>query len=164
MYYNIDMIICTFEDKGAGQLRHVTTGAIIVNQERNKILLAKRSSKILNGGKYCLPGGFLSRNETTVQCVLREVKEETGYQGKIISLFRINSNPVRPQEDRQNVDFAYIVEAQEKSDNHDWENTEIKWFNISNLPKPEEFAFDHFETIELYIKYLKQPFTLPIVE
>ena len=40
------------------------------------ILLGKRSMKISNGGKYNLLGGFLGRDETTEQAVLREIKEE----------------------------------------------------------------------------------------
>ncbi len=157
------MINCAFEDGGKASLRHVTIGAIVVNRERTQILLGKRALKISNGGKYNLFGGFLGRDENTEQAILREIKEESGYVGKIISLFRVNESPKRPQEDRQNVDFAYIVEAQEKTGDKDWESTEIKWFDLNNLPPNEEFAFDHRETIDLYIKYLKNPFTLPII-
>ncbi len=61
-----------------------------------------------NGGKFTIPGGFLDRNENIEQGTLRELKEETGYEGKIICLFHINDNPTRPKEDRQNVDFIYM--------------------------------------------------------
>lgn len=157
------MIKCTFEDNGTGLLRHVTMGAIIVNKERTKILLGKRSMKITNGGKYNLPGGFLGRDETTSEAILREVYEETGYEAKIISLFRINDNPNRPQEDRQNVDFAYIVEAGKRIGEKDWESTEVKWFDLDKLPDEKEFAFDHFETITLFIEHLKNPLPLPVI-
>lgn len=157
------MIRCKFEDNGDGLLRHVTMGAIIINKERTKLLLGKRSPKITNGGKYNLPGGFLGRDETTSVAILREIYEETGYKAKIISLFRVNDNPFRPQEDRQNVDFAYIVEAGERVGKKDWESTEIKWFNMNNLPAENEFAFDHYETITLFLKYLKNPHPLPII-
>lgn len=157
------MIKCKFENGNGADLRHVTTGAIVVNRDRTKILLGRRSLKISNGGKYNLPGGFLNRDETTSEAILREVFEETGYKGKIISLFRINDSPKRPQEDRQNVDFAYVIEAEEKTGQQDWESTEIKWFDLDKLPAPEEFAFDHRETIDLYIEYLKNPRSLPII-
>lgn len=157
------MIKCKFEDGGTGDLRHVTMGAIIVNKERTQILLGKRSLKLTNGGKYNLPGGFLGRDETTGEAIVREVLEETGYKGNIISLFRINDRPDRAQEDRQNVDFAYIVEVGEKVADMDWESTEIKWHDLNNLPPAEEFAFDHRETIDLFINYLKNPHTLPII-
>lgn len=157
------MINCTFENGNQTSLRHVTIGALVVNKERTKILLGKRAKKIINPGKYNLLGGFLGRDENTEQAILREIKEESGYAGKIVSLFRITDAPTRPQEDRQNVDFAYIVEAIELIGDKDWENTEIKWFDLNNLPPEEEFAFDHRETIDLFIKYLKTPFPLPII-
>ena len=157
------MINCTFEDGGKATLRHVTVGAIVLNREKNKILLGKRAPHLTNGGKYNLIGGFLDRNETTSQVVLREVLEETGYRAKIISLFRINDSPNRSKEDRQNVDFAFIVEAQNKVGEMDDESTEVKWFNLNDLPREEEFAFDHFETINLYKDCVKSPRPLPII-
>jgi ADP-ribose pyrophosphatase YjhB (NUDIX family) len=157
------MIKCKFEDGGNGDLRHVTMGAIIVNQEKTQILLGKRSLKLTNGGKYNLPGGFLGRDETTSTAILREVLEETGYKARIVALFRINDRPDRPQEDRQNVDFAYIVEVTEKVGGRDWESTEIKWHDLNNLPTTKEFAFDHRETIDLFLNYLKNPHPLPII-
>src|SRR3972149_4724601 len=155
------MINCTFEDGGKATLRHVTVGAIVLNREKNKILLGKRAPRLTNGGKYNLIGGFLDRNETTSQVVLREVLEETGYRAKIISLFRINDSPNRSKEDRQNVDFAFIVEAQNKVGEMDDESSEVKWFDLNDLPREEEFAFDHFETINLYKDYVKSPRPLP---
>lgn len=157
------MINCTFEDGGKASLRHVTVGAIVLNRERNKILLGKRALHLLNGGKYNLIGGYLDRNETTSQVVLREVLEETGYNAKIISLFRINDSPNRPREDRQNVDFAFIVEALDKVGEMDSESTEVKWFNLDSLPAPDEFAFDHYETVQLYKDYIKTNRSLPII-
>ncbi|KKQ24377.1 MAG: Hydrolase, NUDIX family [Candidatus Roizmanbacteria bacterium GW2011_GWC2_37_13] len=157
------MINCTFENGNKALLRHITIGAIVINKEKTKILLGKRSMKISNGGKYNLLGGFLGRDETTEQAVLREIKEESGYSGKIISLFRVNDSPYRAQEDRQNVDFAFIVEAQETIGKEDWESTEIKWFDLNNLPAKEQFAFDHRETIDLFLKFLNTPFPLLII-
>lgn len=157
------MINCTFEDGGKASLRHVTVGAIVLNRERNKILLGKRAPHLLNGGKYNLIGGYLDRNETTSQVVLREVLEETGYNARIIVLFRINDSPNRPREDRQNVDFAFIVEALDKVGEMDNESTEVKWFDLESLPDPDEFAFDHYETVQLYKDYVKTKRPLPII-
>ncbi len=94
--------------------------------------------------------------------MLRELKEETGYEGKIISLFRINDDPGRPRGDNQNVDFVYLVEAQERTGDPDKESSEIKWFDLESLPKEKDFAFDHYENIILYFDYLKKQFNLPI--
>jgi len=149
------MITCQFEDGSKANLRHVTMDAIVIKD--NKLLLTKRTvGKLLEGGKYALPGGHLDRDEDTKQGVLRELKEETGYEGKIISLFRIIDKPDRKGEDRQNVDFVYLIEAGEKTSDPDDEVSEVKWFSLNNLPDENHIAFDHWETIQLYLDKKKK--------
>lgn len=157
------MITCQFEDGGKGSLRHVTVDAIVLNARKDEIFLIKRAPHLSNPNKYALPGGFLDRDETTVQAILREVLEETGYQGKIITLFRVNDNPNRAKENRQNVDFVYLVEAREKTGESDKEVSESGWHKLDKLPSPDDFAFDHYENIELYLKHLKDPLNLPLI-
>jgi len=155
------MITCKFEDGGEALLRHVTVGALVVNDSR-EILLVKRASKH-RFGKYTIPGGFLSRDENAEQATLRELKEETGYDGKILELFRVNDNPNRPKEDRQNVDLLYLVEKVGGEAVLNPEALEIKWFSGESLPPEAEFAFDHRDSIKKYFQYLKEQFKLPII-
>lgn len=156
------MIKCTFENGNEGLLRHVTVGAIVVN-DKNEVLLIKRAPQLINGNLYALPGGFLDRNETAEQGALRELKEEAGYEGKIVKLFQIIDSPSRPKEDRQNVDFKYIVELTggDKKDNN--EVSSIEWVPLNNLPLEDMWAFDHIESIELYKKYMQKSFLLPVI-
>lgn len=158
------MITCTFEDGGKATpgLRHVTIGALVVN-EKNEVLLVKRSALHSRPNTYTIPGGFLGRGETTQEATLRELTEESGYTGEIISLFHINDNPDRPKEDRQNVDFVYAVKITGGSPKHDSEITSVEWFTKENLPGEEVFAFDHRATILKYFAYLENPFALPLV-
>jgi 8-oxo-dGTP diphosphatase len=158
------MIKCQFENGNKACLRHITIGAIILNKTRDEILLVKRAPNLSNPNKYALPGGFLERDEDTATAALREALEETGYKIKIIAPFRINDNPNRPKEDRQNVDFIYLTEATERVKLPDKEISEVKWFKLNNLPREDEFAFDHLENIKLYLTYLKQPFSLPLIK
>lgn len=144
------MITCTFEDGGKGNQRHVVVDAIVI--DKNKILLIKRAAHLTNGGKYAFPGGFLDRDETAEQAVIREVKEETGYDVKVEKLFTILDNPDRPQEDRQNVAFIYVVKPLNQSGTADSEVTEVKWFDLNKLPPEDEFAFDHYQTISEFRK------------
>lgn len=146
------MIKCTFENSNEASLRHVTVGVILLNDAEDQILLVKRALGYLEGGKYCLPGGFLDRDETTQQAAIRESLEETGYRISIIKLFRIKDNPDRSGEDRQNVDFIYIGKAIRKVSNFDKEITNIDWFKFDKLPSPDEVAFDHYDDIKLYLK------------
>ena len=143
------MINCTFENGKKASLRHVVVDAIVVKD--NEILLIKRAAHLINGGKWAIPGGFLDRDETCKQAVLREVKEETGLTGKIVRLVTITDNPRRKNEDRQNVAFVYQIKASGKTNVDPEEVSETKWFDIKNLPKQQDFAFDHFEIINNFM-------------
>jgi len=155
------MITCIFENGNQASLRHVVVHAIV--EMDGKLLLEKRTGDILESGKWGLPSGFLARDETAEEGTLRELKEETGWEGKIISLFRIVTRPDRPHEDRQNVSFVYVVGPLRKTGEPDKESSRVEWIPIEKLIPLKDFAFDHGESIGLYITYRKKPFPLPLL-
>lgn len=155
------MITCNFEDGVKTSLRHVVVHLLV--EKDNKLLLVKRASHLLEGGKWGIPSGFLDRNETASEGALRELLEETGWQGEIISLFRINSNSYRPNDkDRQSVALEFIVKPIKEVSFPDSESSEVKWWPIEELGACN-FAFDHGETIKLYLQYRQNPFVLPVL-
>jgi ADP-ribose pyrophosphatase YjhB (NUDIX family) len=149
------------ENGHEASFRHVTADVIVLNEE-NQILLIKRANNLTNGGKYALPGGFVDRDETVSEAGVREVFEETGYQAEPFLLLRIADNPNRPQEDRQNIAFFYVAKVKGGRKTLNNEVSEISWFSFDNLPDKNLFGFDHFETIQLYLKYLNEKFSLPV--
>lgn len=159
------MITCTFENNNKTSLRHVTVNAIVIKD--NQVLLGKRGT--LNGkpisesGKWGLLGGFFDRDENLTQAVKREVLEESGWEIENLKLFRINDNPNRPKEDRQNVDIIFIASAIKQIKTSDEEVSKLQWFDLNKLPPKEEMAFDHGDNLELYKKYLKEKFPLPVL-
>ena len=159
------MITCTFENSSKASLRHITVNAIIVKD--NQILFGKRDTfngkPILESGKWGLIGGFFDRNENLVQAVKREVLEESGWEINDLKLFRINDNPNRPKEDRQNVDIIFIANAVKQTKTSDEEVSKLQWFDIDKPPAKDEIAFDHGDSVELYKKYFKENFPLPIL-
>lgn len=159
------MIICTFEDGGKAKLRHVVVHAIV--EKYGALLLGKRAGSILESGKWGLPSGFMDRDETAGQCIVRELLEETGWECEVVSLFRINTNPSRPHEDRQNISIEFICKAIQKVGEGDHENSKVEWIPIDNLIPPKSaswrIAFDHGESIQLYLQHRKSPFTLPLL-
>lgn len=155
----MSMINCEFENGNPASLRHVVVDSLVVHE--GKILLVKRTGKLLEGGKWGIVGGFVERDESLKEAAAREIFEETGYEVEGITLLRIIDTPNRPAEDRQNVSFVFFCTAVEKVGAADDESDEQVWFDLSALPPMSEFAFDHFSNIELYLKFLREPFVLP---
>jgi len=62
------------------------TGAII--EQDGKVLLIDRS----DGLGFTIPGGIVRHKETLENCVLREVREETGYEIKLTGLVGVYSS------------------------------------------------------------------------
>jgi len=156
------MIRCTFESNHQALLRHVTVSALVIQDE--KVLFVKRAPHLTEGNKYDLPGGYLDRDETVSLGVAREVLEETGYQVLSTKLFRINDKPDRPKEDKQNVEFIFLVTVGEIIAEHDNESTEVKWFPLRTLPPTEDIAFDHDQTFLWYFRFIKEELPLPIFQ
>lgn len=156
------MMTCTFENGNTtNNLRHVVVHAIV--EKNGLFLLGKRHDSFLEGGKFGLPAGYVERNETLEQAVVRELFEETGWEGEVVCLFRINSNPDRPHEDRQNISIDYIVKPIKQSGKPDWETPEIKWEPIDLQYDFTSLAFDHGESIKLYLEHKVTPKNIPIL-
>ena len=157
------MITCTFEHGGPpARLRHVVVHALV--ERDGALLLVRRAPHLSEGGKWGLPGGFLDRDETLVQGVLRELREETGWTGEVHGLLRVNSRPNRPREDRQNVAFDFVVTALARVGSPDAESTAVEWIPIERLPPLDSLAFDHGESVALYLVTRGRPAPPPIVE
>ena len=156
------MITCTFEDGHTARLRHVVVHAIV--ERGGALLLVRRAPHLSEGGKWGLPGGFLDRDERLVDGVLRELREETGWTGEVRRLFRINSRPDRPREDRQNVAVEFVIEPLARVGTPDSESTAVEWIPIERLPALDSLAFDHGETVRLYLAARDRPERAPILE
>jgi ADP-ribose pyrophosphatase YjhB (NUDIX family) len=163
VHINKSMINCKFEKGHKARLRHVTVDVMVLTPDESEILLVKRAPNITQGDKWDMPGGFLDRDETLYEGVKRELKEETGHEVEDIKVFRINSDPKRAREDRQNVAFVFVAHARKQPIKFDWESTEVKWRKISDLPEEDEFAFDNYESIDMYFNGGHKESSWPII-
>ena len=117
-------------------LRRVTAGAIIRNSS-NQILLQRRS----DDGFWSLPGGGIEANETVLECLKREILEETGWQVKITNLPGIYSNPktqTHTYSDGNMVQFVALVfeaRALKVLQEPDVETLEIRFFDLELMPE-----------------------------
>ena len=153
------MITCTFEDGGRAGLRHVVLHAVVEQDER--LLLVRRAAHLIEGGKWGLPGGFLDRDETLAAGALRELLEETGWEGRVVALLRINSRPNRPRDgDRQNVAFDFVIAPTVKTGEPDAESSDVQWIPIERVTSLD-LAFDHGDTVRAYLDFRRGGETSP---
>ena len=119
-------------------------GASCIIQRDSRILFIDRS----DGLGYSLPGGVLRADETLEQAVLREVKEETGFEVEILTLLGAYSGPNRdPRFSSVSIVYtAMIVGGKEKSSR---EGT-AQWLEIDRLPT--HMAFDGLTVIRDYME------------
>ncbi len=96
---------------------------------------------------WALPGGKLEENETTEECAIREMKEETGLEIKIVKLIGVYSDPKRDQ--REIVSVAYLAKRVSGMLKSGDDAKEAKWFELINFPK---LAFDHEKIIKNILK------------
>ncbi len=162
----IIMIKCKYENGDEVSLRHVVTGALIVRD--GKILLEKRGTfngkPMAESGKWAIIGGYLDRDENLEEGLRREIYEETGWEVGGLTLLHINDAPDRRNnEDRQNVAVIYFAEPLKENSVTSEEVADLEWFDLDSLPSEKEFAFDHYDELSLYKKYLQEDFPLPVI-
>jgi 8-oxo-dGTP diphosphatase len=115
----------------------------------NKILMIKRKKDPF-AGTYTLPGGNVDFGETTRDAIVREIKEETGIETKVIATLGMYDDPKRDPRGHY-VSMVYICamaggKEQIKPD----EVEEIKWVPIDDLGK-YTIGFDHLKMIKSYL-------------
>ena len=155
------MITCRFARGNTAGLRHVVVHALV--ERDGALLLVKRAPHLGEGGKWGLPGGFLDRDENVAAGALRELLEETGWTGEVAALLRINSRPDRPG-DEQNVAFDFVITPHAQVGAPDDESTAVEWIPIERLPPLETLAFDHGESVALYLRVRGRPAPPPMLE
>ena len=129
------------------------TAAAIITKERELILLVKRLTTPFSG-YWALPGGRQDPGETIEQTILREVKEETGFDIKILKKI----GEYREKGTHDNVEYDYspacflaeIVGGDIQIPKN--EISLIKFFPLKTLP--DNLAFEHRKMIKDYIKSL----------
>ena len=129
---------------------------VMTNEPLPKVLLIQRGAEPFKDA-WAFPGGFMNMDETTEQCAIRELEEETGL--KVATVHQVGSYSRVDRDPRGRtitVAFLAIVDSPLEVQGRD-DAVKAEWFPISNLP---ELAFDHEEimsdAVNFYvIKYQK---------
>jgi ADP-ribose pyrophosphatase len=122
----------------------VTADCIVMTKEDEpKVLLIERGHEPFKGC-WAFPGGFMNMDETTKQCAVRELEEETGLKVNEIKQIGAYSKVDRDPRGRT-ITVAYLSLVDEPLPVKGQDDAaKAQWFSIKNLPK---LAFDHEEIL-----------------
>ncbi len=118
----------------------VTADCIVMTKEKDpKVLLIERGHEPFKGC-WAFPGGFMNMDETTEQCAIRELEEETGLKVNEIKQIGAYSKVDRDPRGRT-ITIAYLALVDKPLPVRGQDDAaKAQWFSIKNLPK---LAFDH---------------------
>ena len=123
----------------------VTTDCVVITKEAEpKVLLIERGADPFKGC-WAFPGGFLNMDETTEQCAIRELEEETGM--RIQGLQQIGAYSKVDRDPRgRTITVAYLAVINSPCEVTGQDDAaKAQWFPLTALP---ELAFDHEEIMK----------------
>lgn len=109
---------------------------VIIYDKAKGIVVIKRNN-IPHG--YALPGGFIDEGEQAEAAALREMKEETGLNVRLLGLLGVYSRPDRDPR-RHTMSVVYVGEADGEPRAGD-DAGEAAYYPLDKLPEP--IVFDH---------------------
>ena len=130
----------------------VTADCIVITREAEpRVLLIQRGIDPYKGC-WAFPGGFMNMDETTEQCAIRELEEETGLRVSDIHQIGAYSKVDRDPRGRTiTVAYLAIVDEPIAVIGQD-DAAKAEWFPLSALP---ELAFDHADIMQDALKTYK---------
>lgn len=125
----------------------VTVDIIIFRLSDNnpEVLLIKRGNDPYKG-HWALPGGFVDKDEPLETAAARELKEETGLTGILLTQMHTFGNPGRDPRGHT-VSVVYVGYLTDESTARAGDDAAAaEWFKTDELP---DLAFDHDVVVEM---------------
>ena len=133
----------------------VTADCVVMTRESTpQVLLIQRGIDPFKGC-WAFPGGFMNMDETTEQCAIRELEEETGL--KVTELKQIGAYSKVDRDPRgRTITVAYLAIVDEPLAVAGQDDAaKAEWFSINALPP---LAFDHEDIMRDAINAYKMRF------
>ena len=130
----------------------VTADCVVMTKESvPQVLLIERGADPYKGC-WAFPGGFMNMDETTEQCAIRELEEETGLQITDLQQIGAYSKVDRDPRGRTiTVTYLVIIDHPIPVTGQD-DAAKAQWFPIDALPP---LAFDHEDIMKDAIEKYK---------
>ena len=119
---------------------------------KGKVLLVKRGREPFRGC-YALPGGFVEYGESTEDCVVREIREETGLETEVVRLVGVYSEMGRDPRGHF-ITLLYLLREKGGALRAGDDADSAEFFAPSDLP---DLAFDHGTMIADGLKAAEHP-------
>ena len=131
----------------------VTADCVVMTRESvPQVLLIQRGIEPFKGC-WAFPGGFMNMDETTEQCAIRELEEETGLH--VSELHQIGAYSKVDRDPRgRTVTVAYLVIVdQPLAVTGQDDAAKAQWFSVNALPP---LAFDHEDIMQDAVRKYKE--------
>ena len=132
----------------------LTVDCVVFGLDENdlKVLLIERGIEPF-AGKWALPGGFVSPEESLEDAAIRELREETGVENVFLEqLYTVGDVKRDPRARVVTVAYYALVNLQEHAVEAATDANNAAWFELEDLP---ELAFDHNMILEMALKRLQ---------
>lgn len=126
------------------------TADVVIYDEKHGIVLVRRATPPLG---MALPGGFIEEGESAEHAAVREMKEETGLDVKLIGVLGVYSWPLRDM--RCHTLTTVFVGRSDHPEllNAGDDAADAAFYSLENLPEP--LCFDHKRIIEHFRDWLE---------
>ena len=133
---------------GFVQFKNPAVGvAVVLTDDRGRVLLGRRSPQVHQGGAWCIPCGYVEWGEDIRDAARREFLEETGLQVHVGDVYAVHSNFHNPASLTVGVWFDGRVTGGRLNAGDDLD--EVGYYSLHGLPEPLAFPTDRLVLAEL---------------